>query len=480
MKKIFLVIIGLGVILNFSNCKKDESGPSNDVSYDVLFYQSNTSSKDNKSDMLQATIKKSDMQFSTFGDMNTGTLLGSFKKAYVYNEAEKTESFMLMDDLGEPAFLYKVDLVSGKKKEAVVEFIRESENTFYVRFFHYDWTNRLGTLLFETLITKSGSEYTSTPTFEIEDLNFGTKNSSELKKGNRAFPVKLTRFSKMLSPMYNSATLKSTNEGLDGWKESFDNLKNSDIGDWLSTTRKAGVALTLIGLGATETLVGAPAGAWLIAGGAALVTVSTAIEIVVTDKWSDFLTETKDKIETLSETVTEVAGNMVQKFDGYAQNLKDHWANSNINKTDLDELIEDIEKNEIIILNEDLDDLPDKNGVLQIGLSWDTNGTDIDLWVTDPSGEKIYYAHPTSASEGYLDRDDTDGFGPENIYWVNNIPDGNYLVQADYFAGMEVTNYVVKVTNGLGYSATYNGTLTTVGQVDDVVTISKNGSTIGD
>ena len=109
---------------------------------------------------------------------------------------------------------------------------------------------------------------------------------------------------------------------------------------------------------------------------------------------------------------------------------------------------------------EDLNDLSDSDGVIQIGLSWDST-SDIDLHVTDPYGEEIYYSNPTSNSGGYLDRDDTDGYGPENIYWTSNIPTGNYSISLVYYSPFDgpVTDCVVKIINGLGISQSYDVSL---------------------
>lgn len=482
MKKVLFYTMAFAMLVGLSNCKKDSSEPGNTVPDDpsqLLIYQAPGFSRETKSDQLQATVKKTDLQFSTFGDLESASSLGSFKKAYVYNTAENTESFVLFDEMGEPAFLYKIDMATGKKKESVVEFQRIDQNNFYVRFFYYDWTNRLGTLLFETMITGSNGSYQSQPSYVIENMNFGSKSVATGPKTNTSFPVKISRLDKYMNPDYQGAQTRSVNDGIDDWMNSFTQMKNSSISDWLVTTRKAGVVLTLTGLGLSETVVGAPVGVWLLAGGGCLVATSTAIEVVITDKWSNFLTETKSKLDALSETATEIAGNTVQKFQGYAHDLKDHWVNTNTTKTSLDELTDEIEQEELLVNKDDLNDLPDKNGVLQIGLSWDQDQTDIDLWVTDPAGEKIYYGNPNSASGGYLDRDDTDGYGPENIYWASNIPDGEYLIQVHYFSGEPVTNYEVKITNGLGYSAVYNGTLQSADQLDNVVTITKSGSLIG-
>ena len=70
---------------------------------------------------------------------------------------------------------------------------------------------------------------------------------------------------------------------------------------------------------------------------------------------------------------------------------------------------------------------------LRATLTWNTDGTDVDFWVTDPNGEKCYYGNRTTASGLMLDVDDQDGFGPENITSSNMIP-GDYLVQVHYWS----------------------------------------------
>lgn len=70
---------------------------------------------------------------------------------------------------------------------------------------------------------------------------------------------------------------------------------------------------------------------------------------------------------------------------------------------------------------------------LRATLTWDTSGTDVDFWITDPNGEKCYYANDVTASGLTLDFDDTNGYGPENITTTNIIP-GDYLVQVHYYS----------------------------------------------
>lgn len=69
---------------------------------------------------------------------------------------------------------------------------------------------------------------------------------------------------------------------------------------------------------------------------------------------------------------------------------------------------------------------------LRVVLTWDTDATDVDLWVTEPSGEKCYYQHNLTTIGGLLSRDMTDGYGPEE-YCLRKLMPGKYLIQANFF-----------------------------------------------
>jgi len=64
-----------------------------------------------------------------------------------------------------------------------------------------------------------------------------------------------------------------------------------------------------------------------------------------------------------------------------------------------------------------------KVGDPQFTLIWDTNA-DLDLHVIEPGGKEIYWEKPNGVFGGELDVDNTKGFGPENIYWLQDNPDG--------------------------------------------------------
>jgi hypothetical protein len=115
-------------------------------------------------------------------------------------------------------------------------------------------------------------------------------------------------------------------------------------------------------------------------------------------------------------------------------------------------------------------------GAIQISLSWNT-ATDQDLYVTEPSGNVISYLNPESQSGGRLDRDDTDGYGPENIFWLETAPEGDYNVEVRDYEVTATPNTFYLTINGYGQSRTFNGT-TQNGNAVNVVTFSLNGSNL--
>lgn len=69
---------------------------------------------------------------------------------------------------------------------------------------------------------------------------------------------------------------------------------------------------------------------------------------------------------------------------------------------------------------------------LRVALSWDADNTDIDLWVTDPNGEKAYYGNRISYQGGRMSMDYTGGYGPETFSLKKAKP-GKYKVEANFF-----------------------------------------------
>ena len=69
---------------------------------------------------------------------------------------------------------------------------------------------------------------------------------------------------------------------------------------------------------------------------------------------------------------------------------------------------------------------------MAIIMYWNTDRSDVDLHVTEPSGEECFYSHNRTASGGRLTQDITEGLGPE-MYSLPHAPVGDYKVEAKYF-----------------------------------------------
>lgn len=70
---------------------------------------------------------------------------------------------------------------------------------------------------------------------------------------------------------------------------------------------------------------------------------------------------------------------------------------------------------------------------LVVMLYWDTDKTDVDLRIIEPSGEECFYGHRQTKSGGMLDVDDVDGYGPE-VYTLSNAPHGEYRISVHYYS----------------------------------------------
>jgi len=69
---------------------------------------------------------------------------------------------------------------------------------------------------------------------------------------------------------------------------------------------------------------------------------------------------------------------------------------------------------------------------IRIVLTWDTDLTDMDLWVIEPSREKAFYSNRMTTIGGAVSRDFTDGYGPEE-YLLKKGMHGVYKIQSNYY-----------------------------------------------
>ncbi|MCX6925956.1 MAG: VIT domain-containing protein [Verrucomicrobia bacterium] len=74
---------------------------------------------------------------------------------------------------------------------------------------------------------------------------------------------------------------------------------------------------------------------------------------------------------------------------------------------------------------------------LRIVLTWDADMTDVDLHVTEPSGEVAFYSHNLTTIGGLVSRDFTQGYGPEE-YCLRKAMHGSYKIEASYYGSQAV------------------------------------------
>ncbi len=73
---------------------------------------------------------------------------------------------------------------------------------------------------------------------------------------------------------------------------------------------------------------------------------------------------------------------------------------------------------------------------LRVVLSWDSDNSDMDLWVTDPNGERAYYGNRLTYQGGQMSQDFTGGYGPEQ-FSLREAKPGTYKVEANFFGSRE-------------------------------------------
>ncbi|MBN1420681.1 MAG: hypothetical protein JXP34_18055 [Planctomycetes bacterium] len=70
---------------------------------------------------------------------------------------------------------------------------------------------------------------------------------------------------------------------------------------------------------------------------------------------------------------------------------------------------------------------------LLVTITWNTDGTDIDLHVIEPTGEECYYSHNRTKIGGELTEDVTQGYGPE-MYVLRKAVAGTYKIRVRYYS----------------------------------------------
>jgi len=91
---------------------------------------------------------------------------------------------------------------------------------------------------------------------------------------------------------------------------------------------------------------------------------------------------------------------------------------------------------------------------LRVVLTWDADNSDMDLWVTDPNGERCMYANRLTYQGGHMSRDATGGYGPEE-FSLREAKPGKYKVEANFYGNRQQlvassTTLQLKLTTGFG------------------------------
>jgi len=70
---------------------------------------------------------------------------------------------------------------------------------------------------------------------------------------------------------------------------------------------------------------------------------------------------------------------------------------------------------------------------LRVTIFWNTDNSDVDLWVIEPTGEKCFYQHRKTRMGGVLLDDVQDGYGPER-YELKRAQPGTYRIMVHYYS----------------------------------------------
>ncbi len=120
---------------------------------------------------------------------------------------------------------------------------------------------------------------------------------------------------------------------------------------------------------------------------------------------------------------------------------------------------------------------------LVVAVTWNADATDVDLHVTEPSGETCFYQHNRTKYGGSLSTDVTTGYGPE-MYTIKRAPAGDYRIRTHYYASdrnrtsVRTRAYATIVTGwGTEREQTWRRTalLKGSGQLQEVTTVKLEG-----
>lgn len=75
---------------------------------------------------------------------------------------------------------------------------------------------------------------------------------------------------------------------------------------------------------------------------------------------------------------------------------------------------------------------------VRVVMNWNKKDTDIDLWVTDPNGEKCFYGYKRTKAGGRISDDFTAGYGPEQ-FMIKKAVKGRYKIEVNYYGDRQLS-----------------------------------------
>ncbi|MBR6372042.1 MAG: DUF2135 domain-containing protein [Victivallales bacterium] len=133
-----------------------------------------------------------------------------------------------------------------------------------------------------------------------------------------------------------------------------------------------------------------------------------------------------DDLERFQEAVDMMLNVVKHRFDGRFHEME------LIALTEINRMILRAERKGIVIKNVDKQFIKPIQTDIRVVINWDTDMSDMDLWVTDNFGEKCFYSHRFTSTGGRNSWDFTQGYGPEE-FMIRNAAKGKYKVQTDYY-----------------------------------------------
>ncbi|MBR0458294.1 MAG: LysM peptidoglycan-binding domain-containing protein [Victivallales bacterium] len=133
-----------------------------------------------------------------------------------------------------------------------------------------------------------------------------------------------------------------------------------------------------------------------------------------------------DDLERFQEAADMMLQVVKYRFDGRFREIEV------IALTELNRILLRAERKGVAIQNVDKRFLKPIQTDIRVVINWDTDMSDMDLWVTDTFGEKCFYSHRFTSTGGRNSCDFTQGYGPEE-FMIRNAVKGTYRVQTDYY-----------------------------------------------